>query len=37
MLQITTKFRDEPRPIHGLLRGREFLMKGLCNSELCLL
>ncbi|MFK7695977.1 proline--tRNA ligase [Paenibacillus sp. HJGM_3] len=25
--QIQTKFRDEPRPRFGLLRGREFLMK----------
>ena len=25
--QIQTKFRDEPRPRAGLLRGREFLMK----------
>ncbi|MCL2724367.1 MAG: proline--tRNA ligase [Polyangiaceae bacterium] len=25
--QIQTKFRDEPRPRGGLLRGREFLMK----------
>ena len=24
--QIQTKFRDEPRPRFGLLRGREFLM-----------
>jgi prolyl-tRNA synthetase len=27
--QIQTKFRDEPRPKSGLLRGREFLMKDL--------
>ncbi|HEX2064355.1 MAG TPA: proline--tRNA ligase, partial [Acidimicrobiales bacterium] len=25
--QIQTKFRDEPRPRYGLLRGREFIMK----------
>src|SRR6266478_4388540 len=27
LYQITTKFRDEPRPRAGLLRGREFTMK----------
>ncbi|GIO29694.1 MULTISPECIES: proline--tRNA ligase [Paenibacillus] len=27
LYQIQTKFRDERRPRHGLLRGREFLMK----------
>ena len=27
-LQIDRKFRDEKRPRHGLLRGREFVMKG---------
>lgn len=27
LYQIQTKFRDEPRPRSGLLRGREFLMK----------
>jgi prolyl-tRNA synthetase len=27
LYQIQTKFRDEPRPRGGLLRGREFLMK----------
>jgi prolyl-tRNA synthetase len=27
MYQIQTKFRDEPRPRGGLLRGREFIMK----------
>lgn len=27
--QIQTKFRDEPRPRSGLIRGREFLMKDL--------
>src|SRR5438105_7670331 len=27
LYQIQTKFRDEPRPRAGLLRGREFLMK----------
>jgi len=27
LYQIQTKFRDEPRPRFGLIRGREFLMK----------
>jgi prolyl-tRNA synthetase len=27
LFQIQTKFRDEPRPRGGLLRGREFIMK----------
>ncbi|MCA9300357.1 MAG: proline--tRNA ligase, partial [Phycisphaerales bacterium] len=27
LFQIQTKFRDEPRPRSGLLRGREFIMK----------
>src|SRR2546423_14519603 len=27
LYQIQTKFRDEPRPRGGLLRGREFTMK----------
>ncbi|HEY7216956.1 MAG TPA: proline--tRNA ligase, partial [Candidatus Binatia bacterium] len=27
LYQIQTKFRDEPRPRFGLLRGREFIMK----------
>src|SRR6188768_2757584 len=27
LYQIQTKFRDEPRPRGGLLRGREFIMK----------
>lgn len=27
LFQVQTKFRDEPRPRAGLLRGREFLMK----------
>ncbi|HCH35943.1 MAG TPA: proline--tRNA ligase, partial [Dehalococcoidia bacterium] len=27
LYQIQTKFRDEPRPRAGLLRGREFIMK----------
>lgn len=26
--QMTTKFRDEGKPKHGVLRAREFLMKG---------
>jgi prolyl-tRNA synthetase len=29
LYHITTKFRDEPRPKSGILRGREFLMKDL--------
>ena len=29
LFQIQTKFRDEPRPKSGILRGREFLMKDL--------
>jgi len=29
VFQIQTKFRDEPRPKSGLLRGREFMMKDL--------
>ncbi|KAL3312738.1 prolyl-tRNA synthetase [Cichlidogyrus casuarinus] len=29
LYQINAKFRDEPRPKHGLLRCREFLMKDL--------
>jgi prolyl-tRNA synthetase len=29
LYQIGTKFRDEPRPRSGILRGREFLMKDL--------
>ena len=29
LYQIQTKFRDEPRPRSGLLRGREFMMKDL--------
>jgi prolyl-tRNA synthetase len=29
VFQIQTKFRDEPRPRSGLIRGREFLMKDL--------
>src|SRR5258707_10210241 len=27
LYQIQTKFRDEPRPRFGLMRGREFIMK----------
>ncbi|XP_044531885.1 probable proline--tRNA ligase, mitochondrial [Gracilinanus agilis] len=37
LYQITRKFRDEPRPRFGLLRGREFYMKDMytfdCSSE----
>jgi prolyl-tRNA synthetase len=29
LYQITSKFRDELRAKHGLLRGREFMMKGI--------
>ena len=29
LIQITRKFRDEMSPKHGLLRGREFEMKGM--------
>jgi len=29
LFQIQTKFRDEPRPKSGLLRGKEFIMKDL--------
>ncbi|OGD85837.1 hypothetical protein A2Z23_02145 [Candidatus Curtissbacteria bacterium RBG_16_39_7] len=29
LYQIQTKFRDEPRPRSGLIRGREFIMKDL--------
>ena len=32
--QIQTKFRDEPRPRAGLLRGREFLMKDMYSFHL---
>jgi prolyl-tRNA synthetase len=32
--QIQTKFRDEPRPRAGLLRGREFLMKDAYSFDL---
>ncbi|EEP81094.1 predicted protein [Uncinocarpus reesii 1704] len=31
--QITRKYRDEPRPRQGLLRGREFLMKDLYTFD----
>ncbi|XP_038056308.1 probable proline--tRNA ligase, mitochondrial [Patiria miniata] len=33
LYQITTKFRDEPRPRFGLLRGREFIMKDLYTFD----
>lgn len=32
--QIQTKFRDEPRPRFGLIRGREFLMKDLYSFDI---
>ena len=31
--QITTKYRAETHPVHGLLRGREFLMKDLYTFD----
>ncbi|KAJ5587632.1 uncharacterized protein N7459_003397 [Penicillium hispanicum] len=31
--QITRKYRDEPRPRQGLLRGREFIMKDLYTFD----
>ncbi|OJD18297.1 proline-tRNA ligase [Emergomyces pasteurianus Ep9510] len=31
--QISRKYRDEPRPRHGLLRGREFIMKDLYTFD----
>jgi prolyl-tRNA synthetase len=31
--QIQTKFRDEPRPRAGLIRGREFIMKDLYSFD----
>jgi prolyl-tRNA synthetase len=34
LYQITTKFRDEPQAKHGLLRGREFLMKDMYSFHL---
>ncbi|KAM8999788.1 probable proline--tRNA ligase, mitochondrial [Sarcophilus harrisii] len=37
LYQVTRKFRDEPRPRFGLLRGREFYMKDMytfdCSAE----
>src|SRR5688500_20119515 len=33
LYQIQTKFRDEPRPRGGLLRGREFIMKVARSEE----
>ena len=32
--QIQTKFRDEPRPRSGIIRGREFVMKDSCSFDL---
>ena len=32
--QIQTKFRDEPRPRSGLIRGKEFLMKDLYSFDI---
>ena len=34
LFQIQTKYRDEPRPRGGLLRGREFLMKDSYSFDL---
>lgn len=34
LFQISRKYRDEPRPRGGLLRGREFLMKDLYTFDL---
>ena len=34
VFQVQTKFRDEPRPRGGLLRGREFLMKDAYSFDL---
>uniref|UniRef100_A0A3Q0KDH6 proline--tRNA ligase n=1 Tax=Schistosoma mansoni TaxID=6183 RepID=A0A3Q0KDH6_SCHMA len=31
--QITSKFRDEPHPKHGLVRGREFLMQDIYTFD----
>lgn len=33
LYQITRKYRDEPRPRQGLMRGREFLMKDLYSFD----
>lgn len=33
LYQIQTKFRDEPRPRFGLVRGKEFLMKDLYSFD----
>ncbi len=33
LYQIQTKFRNEPRPRFGLIRGREFLMKDLYSMD----
>ncbi|CAH2311220.1 probable proline--tRNA ligase, mitochondrial [Pelobates cultripes] len=33
LYQITKKFRDEPRPCFGLLRGREFYMKDMYTFD----
>ncbi|KAB5579972.1 hypothetical protein GE09DRAFT_1080388 [Coniochaeta sp. 2T2.1] len=34
LYQITRKYRDELRPRHGLLRGREFIMKDLYTFDI---
>jgi len=36
LYQITPKYRDEARPRHGLLRGREFVMKDLYSFDITL-
>ncbi|KAK2724308.1 probable proline--tRNA ligase, mitochondrial isoform X2 [Artemia franciscana] len=33
LYQITAKYRDEPRPRYGLIRGREFIMKDLYTFD----
>jgi len=33
LYQVSSKYRDEPRPRQGLLRGREFLMKDLYTFD----
>nr|XP_004671388.2 probable proline--tRNA ligase, mitochondrial [Jaculus jaculus]XP_044995312.1 probable proline--tRNA ligase, mitochondrial [Jaculus jaculus]XP_044995313.1 probable proline--tRNA ligase, mitochondrial [Jaculus jaculus] len=35
LYQVTRKFRDEPRPRFGLLRGREFHMKDMYTFDVC--
>ncbi|UYM04470.1 proline--tRNA ligase [Solicola gregarius] len=35
LYQIQTKYRDEPRPRAGILRGREFVMKDSYSFDVC--